>query len=145
PPCPPEFPDVPASNSFYMVISSLAEIGVITGYGDGKFKPDSPTYRGQLAKIIVLAFGIPVQTSMGGHFNDVPADHPYYAYIEAAYFHGLIDGYGDGSFRPYENVTRGQVAKVVVQAAGLRLVHPNTPSFTDVPPSSPFYDYIETA
>ncbi len=174
PPCPPEFPDVTADSPFYTVISGLSMSGVISGYADGTFKPGKPLYRGQLAKIVVLAFGIPVQASvdkrsaggtaqasqvsMGGyfgdilvqvnkdgHFNDVPADHPYYAYIEAAFFRGLIDGYADGSFRPYNDVTRGQVAKIVVQAAGLKLIHPGTPGFKDVPANSPFYDYIETA
>src|SRR5207249_3360153 len=68
-----------------------------------------------------------------------------YSYIEAAYSRGLIDGYRDGTFRPYDYVTRAQVAKIVVQAAGLSLIHPATPSFSDVPVGSTFYDYIETA
>lgn len=145
PPCAPQFPDVPSSNVYYTVISGLSTWGVISGYEDGMFKPDSPTYRAQLAKMVVLAFGMGVQTRLGGRFNDIPGDHPYFAYIEAAYAHGLIDGYGDGSFRPYNNVTRGQVAKIIVQAAGLRLIEPHKPSFTDVSPGSTFYTYIETA
>jgi hypothetical protein len=144
-PCPPAFPDVPADSTFYTEIMGLSAAGVVSGYGDGNFKVDSPTYRGQIAKMVVLAFGISVQTTLGGHFSDVPADHPYYAYIEAAYARGLVDGYGDGTFRPYNNVTRGQVAKIVVQAAGLALVTPATPSFSDVAQSSTFYNYIETA
>src|SRR5205085_7652858 len=87
----------------------------------------------------------PVQTSMAGHFSDIAGDHPYYPYIEAAYARGLIDGYADGTFRPYNNVTRGQVAKIVVMAAGLRLVQPKAPTFRDVIAGSAFFDYIETA
>jgi hypothetical protein len=143
--CALNFADVPADSTFYKEIMGLTAVGAVSGYGDGSFKSDNPTYRGQLAKMVVLAFGIPVQMTLGGHFSDVPADHPYYAYVEAAYARGLIDGYADGTFRPYKNVTRGQVAKIVVQAAGLTLVSPQVPSFRDVAVDSAFYNYIETA
>ncbi len=56
-----------------------------------------------------------------------------------------MSGYGDGSFRPYSKVSRGQIAKIIVQAAGLKLANPDKPSFSDVPAGSTFYNYIETA
>jgi 5'-nucleotidase/2',3'-cyclic-nucleotide 2'-phosphodiesterase/3'-nucleotidase/5'-nucleotidase len=42
-------------------------------------------------------------------------------------------------------VTRGQVAKIIVQAAGIKLANPATPTFSDVAADSPFYRYVETA
>ncbi len=143
PPSGPEFPDVVGS-PFASDIQQLSNIGVISGYNDGSFKPNAPINRGQVAKMVVIANGLRAVDSEQ-HFSDVPASNPYFSYVEAAYAQGVISGYSDGTFRPYDNVTRGQIAKIVVQAAGLNLVTPTTPSFTDVPTTSVFYSYIETA
>ena len=61
------------------------------------------------------------------------------------YANGLVSGYLDGTFRPNNNVTRGQLAKIVVQAAKLKLDNPETPTFSDVSAGSTFYRYVETA
>ena len=37
----------------------------------------------------------------------------FYSYIETAYNHGIISGYADGTFRPGNNATRGQISKIV--------------------------------
>src|SRR5262249_27791411 len=78
-------------------------------------------------------------------FSDVPASHPFYAFIETAAAHNIVSGYGDGTFRPNTNVTRGQLSKIDVVAAGWPLINPASPTFTDVPRSSAFYPFVETA
>ena len=74
----------------------------------------------------------------------MPTSNPFFCYIETAYVHAIISGYSDGTFRPYNNTTRGQVSKIIVLAEGLTLAC-TTQHFTDVPPTHPFYCYIETA
>jgi hypothetical protein len=44
----------------------------------------------------------------------VPPDHPNYEFIERMADRGHISGYSDGTFRPQNNATRGQVSKIVV-------------------------------
>ena len=61
------------------------------------------------------------------------------------YAHGILSGYADGTFRPWANVTRAQVVKLIVNARGYTLLNPATPRFSDVPPTHPFYRCIETA
>jgi len=68
-----------------------------------------------------------------------------YAFIETAYQHQIISGYQDGSFKPYNNVTRGQLCKIVVGARGWPTDTTGGPHFADVPASNPFYTAIETA
>jgi hypothetical protein len=46
-------------------------------------------------------------------FTDVPPSHPFYQAIETAVAHGIISGYSDGTFRPYNNATRGQASKII--------------------------------
>ena len=78
-------------------------------------------------------------------FSDVLQDNPFYTFVETAVEHGIISGYADGTFRPFNNVTRGQLAKIVVLARGWTLSNPGQPTFTDVPASDPFYGFVETA
>jgi hypothetical protein len=48
-------------------------------------------------------------------------------------------------FRPGASVTRGQLLKMVVNAAGGPYINPESPTFADVPVDNIFYTYIETA
>src|SRR5205823_1710939 len=65
-------------------------------------------------------------------------------YMHCAAGHGIVSGYADGTFRPYADVTRGQVAKMVANSAGFGDAIPaDRQSFADVPPSQPFWLWIE--
>jgi hypothetical protein len=122
--------------------------GVISGYADGTFRPNNNTTRGQFAKMLVLGRGWPVVTPATPTFRDVPAAYPFYGYIETATQHGAISGYDCGpgcrEFRPANNVTRGQISKLIAVALGWTLTTPTTPTFRDVDATNPFYQAIET-
>jgi hypothetical protein len=132
-----------------------SDAGVISGYNTSPpcdnsshipcFKPYNTINRGQASKIIVLGANYPVNTTGGPHFTDVPADHPFYQYIETAYHEEIISGYSDGTFRPGNNITRGQFAKIVVLAFNFAVQNPGTPTFSDVETDHPFYAFIESA
>jgi hypothetical protein len=139
------FSDVPYGYYAYEQVYALGTNHVVNGYDDGTFRPNAATTRGQVAKMIVLATGWPINTTDGPHFTDVPVGSTFYDYIETAYQHGIIRGYSDGTYRPGENVTRGQLMKIVAGAAGWKIDTTGGPHFTDVPVGSTFYDYIETA
>lgn len=49
------FSDVPAGNSFHSYIETAYRHGIINGYTDGTFRPQSLATRGQIAKIVGLA------------------------------------------------------------------------------------------
>jgi len=150
--CPMNFTDVQPTDWFYEYVRCLYCRGAISGYGT-VFLPNNLTTRGQLAKIVVLAFAIPMYTPPSPTFQDVPVSHTFYVYIETAYSAGLVSGYGCGTncleFRPGANVTRAQLSKIVVNAAvlinGWTIINPGTPTFRDVPSGDPFYTFIETA
>jgi hypothetical protein len=119
--------------------------GAISGYSDNTFRPYNNTTRGQLTKIVVLAEGWGISAPESPTFSDVPRDHPFFEFIETTYDRGILSGYSDGTFRPFYNVTRGQLTKMVVEAQGWGLYSPPSPTFEDVPLDHPFYAYIETA
>src|SRR4051812_10296023 len=117
----------------------------ISGYSDNTFRPYTDTTRGQLTKIVVLAEGFPIDTTGGPHFTDVPTNNPFYPFVETLYNRGLISGYGDGTFRWGNNITRAQLTKIVVLAEGWPIDITGGPHFTDVGANNPFYPFIETA
>jgi hypothetical protein len=141
---------VGAEDPYYTQVSYLSDSGVVSGYGDSTFRPYNSVTRAQVAKIVVLAFGYPLVAPQGQRFSDVAVDDPFSLYIETAYANGLVSGYADGTFRPTNNVTRGQLARIIVGAAQVgdpapTPANPATRTFSDVGVDSPFYGYIETA
>jgi hypothetical protein len=77
-------------------------------------------------------------------FTDVPATDPFYTFIRCLACRGIISGYADGTFRPGNNVTRGQLSKIVSNAAAFNDVIPQSQQrFTDVPHDNPFWLWIE--
>ena len=65
----------------------------------------------------------------------------FYAFVRCLACLGIVNGYGDGTFRPNNNVTRGQLSKIVCNSAGFSDPQ-TTQMFQDVPPGSTFFLYI---
>jgi hypothetical protein len=152
-----QFSDVLATDYFYVPVQYLSGQGVISGYADCTFRPFNNTTRSQLAKIVVLGFQIPAVTPSGQTFADIPPTQPFYSFIETAAARNIISGYTCGGpgepcdgqsrpyFRPFNDVTRGQLAKIVTNAAAWTPINPATGSFSDVLPGTAFYTFVETA
>ena len=156
-PCLLTFTDVPPTNPFYLFIRCLACRQIVSGYADGTFQWQNHVTRGQLAKILANAAGlgntIPSQQQT---FADVPAANAFWVFIERLAATGAISGYDcsgpgepcDPQNRPYfrwaANATRGQIAKIDARAANFSEPIPSTQqTFTDVPPTSVFWAFIE--
>lgn len=125
PPATPTFVDVPPGNPFYMYVETAFAHGIIGGYacgGDGEpcpgtyFRPGNDITRSQIAKIVVLAKGWPLQDPPVPTFSDVPPGSTFYTYVETAFAYGIIGGYQDGTFRPGNNATRAQLSKMLALA-----------------------------
>jgi poly(hydroxyalkanoate) depolymerase family esterase len=75
-------------------------------------------------------------------FPDVPQGSTFYTYVQCLACRGILGGFSDGTFKPGSNVTRGQLSKIVANAALF-----NWPvagqTFEDVPPGSTYYHFIE--
>ncbi|NLO27825.1 MAG: META domain-containing protein [Actinobacteria bacterium] len=54
-------------------------------------------------------------------------------------------GFPDGSWRPWQSITRAQFVKMADAALAIELVHPETPTFSDVPSGDPYYEHVEGA
>jgi hypothetical protein len=95
----------------------------------------------------------PVATVCPLQFTDVPPGSTFYDYIRCLACRGIVGGYPCGGpgepcpgsyYRPNNNVTRGQVSKIVSESAAFSDPVPSTQqTFEDVPPGSTFYVWIE--
>lgn len=139
------FRDVPPAYWAFDAIEFLSALNVISGYDDGTFRPGGSITRAQYMKMLAGAFRWAAARPTRARFGDVPLEYWASSYIEAAVAKDLISGYDDGSFRPGSEVTRAQVAKVLVLAAGWRLLGAADSPFSDVPITHWAYLYVETA
>jgi len=146
------FNDVQPSSGFHDWVQCLACRGIVSGYADGTFRPNSPITRAQLSKIISNAASI--TDPIGGQiFEDVPSSNAFYEWIQRLSQRGYISGYQCGGagepcvsgkpyFRPNAQATRAQISKIVSNAA----LYNDTPSgqlFQDVPTGHAFYTWVQ--
>ena len=98
-----------------------------------------------LILITLIAF-VPISTYAA--FSDVPQNASYQSALDRLTSLGIMSGYSNGQFKPDDNLTREQFAKIIVTAAGLidnaQLVNGST-EFSDVSPSSWSSGYINVA
>lgn len=95
----------------------LAEGKIVTGTTDGNYQPDRNVTRAEAAAMIGRAIqlnGQQVETS----FKDVGKSNFASGYIQEATKKNIINGYKDGTFKPNNNVTRGEMALLISRAFG---------------------------
>ncbi len=63
---------------------------------------------------MMLTLALPMTVSAA--FSDVPASHHYYDAITNLSSEGILDGMGDGTFKPGDPVTRAQFTKIICYA-----------------------------
>jgi hypothetical protein len=148
--CP--FEDVPSWAEAY--VTTAYQTGYLKGYSESVFRGNYEMTRAEFAAMLVqyaeaesLTF-TPVYTT---ELTDVPRDGDAW-YTEQVYYladAGIISGYGDGTFRPDEKITRGEAVLLLNrvfgrdEALGTGLLRVNR--FTDVKSSNWLYEAIHEA
>lgn len=138
------FKDLNPSADYYGPVMELTNRGIISGYSDGTFRPNSIVTRGQAAKMLALALKLDIENVVNPNFKDVPTNYQFYKYIAALVEEGLIDGYSDQTFRPDEPITRGQIAKILSLGYRFSVATKLTHHFEDVPSNNSNAYYIQT-
>lgn len=110
----PGFKDVSTANGSYNAIAAMAQEGIIGGYADGRYGPNDPVKRGQMASILAKAFDLPRQDGENP-FKDIGfgGDSSHYKNILIIYHLGITTGTTSNTFSPSLSITRGQAAKMI--------------------------------
>lgn len=123
---PPElqFIDVPGDHWANEYITFLAEKGLVNGIGDSVFAPANTVTRAAFVTILGRLAGVDISQYNTTEFTDVEPDSWYGPYISWASQNGIVNGYGERKFGPGDNITREQMAVLImryVAFAGLTL------------------------
>jgi hypothetical protein len=107
------FSDVSPASGFCRYIKRLSEQGITNGCGGGKYCPNDPVTREQMAAFIVRAVeGEPPANycDTGSPFSDVSSASGFCRYIKRLSEQGITNGCGGGNYCPNDPVTREQMA-----------------------------------
>ncbi|WP_182199829.1 N-acetylmuramoyl-L-alanine amidase [Paraliobacillus salinarum] len=121
-------------------INYLIEKKIINGYPDGKFKPDNSVTRAEAMKMVGTALNLD-GNKVKSTFPDVEFESFASGYIESAYKKGIIGGYPDGTFKPHQSITRGEMAIVISKA--FNITNKSHVNFKDVDKNHPNYESID--
>lgn len=120
------------------VIEQAASRKLVTGYGDGLYKPNASVTRAEFVTMIsnVLVLLKPKTTVLT--YADVSADKWFYPYVTAAKRAGLLNGFidDDNAFKPNEAITRQEIALILANVAEVysleKTVEADLKVFTDL-------------
>lgn len=109
-----DFSDVTGEAWFAEAVRWAAAMGIVGGYGNGKFGPNDPITREQLAVMLWRYAGSPAATNKELHFADADEASGYALdALRWAVENGILNGYGDGRLNPVGLATRAQVAQML--------------------------------
>ena len=135
-----QFPDVAEGMTHYDAINELYQQEIIMGYEDGSYHPYASLTRIQAALMLERAKGLESDGDIDYDYEDVPGGYEdtVDAVTDAGYFEGSVDG----DFDPYEELTREQMAKVLVEAYDLPMDVEES-DFSDRGETALLQDYID--
>ncbi len=118
------FPDVKPDYWASPFIQVLADKGIITGYPDGTFKPETAVDRDEFAAIIRQAFNQEQVKKIpsGSSFTDLPLAYWAEIPIEEAYESGFMQAYTNNKFLPRQELSK--VEALVTLTKGLNMSYP---------------------
>lgn len=96
-------------------IEKLVEDGIINGYEDGTFRPKSNITRAEFAKVLALSLKLESPSQDVTQFEDVKGMW-HEEYVGLVFQQGLMIGKSDTSFSPNSNITREELAVILVRA-----------------------------
>jgi hypothetical protein len=112
----PSFKDVPASSTLFAAVEYLKLIGVMQGYEDGTFRPDSEVKRAEAVKMIVapLVTAEDLRKYAKSPYSDVEEGTWFLPYVEAARQKlAIVDGPPKvTAFKPADPVQKAQFFKM---------------------------------
>ncbi|WP_052455789.1 S-layer homology domain-containing protein [Bhargavaea cecembensis] len=136
------FSDVSPTFWAYKEIEELTSLGALEGYPNGRFYPNNLLTRAQGAKVLdQLTHAQAAPGSFKPKFKDVTPNHWAYPFVRDLTYDGVF--LNTDRFRPQENLSRAQMAKIIVEAFDIVVDDNDLAHFVDTP-AGEFHGYITT-
>lgn len=110
------FRDVTRGHWAFASVERAAELGLVTGYSDGTFRPDTPVTRAQFVLMLWRMCGKPA-AAKAASFADASADW-YQDALSWAVENGYVNGLSDTRFGPDAPITRQQATAILFRLNG---------------------------
>lgn len=110
------FKDVPSTSASSGYIKSAVDAGVLSGFTDGTFRPKQIVNRGEMAIFLAKAFKLTTESTT--KFKDMSSSMASYSSVKKIVQAKITTGYSDGTFRPTQTLTRGQISAFLARAMG---------------------------
>ncbi|MBD3360992.1 hypothetical protein GF366_04295 [Candidatus Peregrinibacteria bacterium] len=107
------FPDVETDEWYAPYLETGKEYEIVSGYGDGLFRPNQVITRAEALRILLESSGLTIEDGETP-YSDIEQYAWYKKYVAYATSIGLVEGYTDGTFRPYQPITRAEFSKLAV-------------------------------
>ncbi|MGN1121948.1 MAG: choice-of-anchor I family protein, partial [Eubacteriales bacterium] len=111
------FADVSADAYYYDAVLWVVKNGITDGTSDTTFSPDALCTRAQLVTFLWRAAGSPTSQAYENPFADVMSDAYYYDAVAWAKQNGIVNGVTENAFAPDDNITREQIAAIMLRYA----------------------------
>ncbi|WP_123042234.1 S-layer homology domain-containing protein [Cohnella candidum] len=105
-------------------VAILASKNIVRGVSLTEFEPETNITRADFAEFIARGLGLTGDRSAAARFSDVSNWSSAASYIGAASKAGIVSGDADGGFRPNDNVTREEMASMMIRAMKYAGVQP---------------------
>ncbi|SBV91476.1 exported hypothetical protein [uncultured Eubacteriales bacterium] len=133
-------------------IAFVTAAGVFEGDGEGHFDPDRPITRQEFALVFARMVGLLEAGEMPFSDAGTTADWAITG-VYTAYAKGWVNGYEDGTFKPWNNIARSEAVKIVnrylgrgVDAEGIKDVYSELKQWPDVPETYwAYYEILEAS
>ena len=115
------FSDMKETDYYAQAATALEQLDILAGYPDGTFGAEKSITRAEMAAIVcrMIDKETDAEKAKGETiFDDVSSDHWASGYINIASKEGIINGDGNGKFRPEDDVKHEEAIKMVVCALG---------------------------
>jgi hypothetical protein len=111
------YTDVSCASSYGKYVDYLKQQGVMAGYMDGSFKPDEAMKREDSLKKLLMAKVLMTTSILDllSPFSDVKLGDWFYDVVMIGYKLNIVQGYPDGTFKPENDATRAEFAKMFVK------------------------------
>lgn len=117
------FNDVGKDDWYYNSVISAYDKGIVTGDANGSFNPNTEITRQEMAAIIyraMVAAEINADTVRSVNLTDKESiDDWAYMPVTQLVNMGIVNGYEDGAFKPFNSATREEAAKLIYEVMNI--------------------------
>lgn len=106
-------------------VARAVEKGIVSGYSDGKFKPDRPISREEMASMLIRAMGLQNEANTRKNnwlnFNDYRQIQPWArGTVVVAVEKGIIKGYDGNNLGPARKASRAEAVTMIIKMLSIR-------------------------